>query len=101
MTAGEHDVNILREFIQLFPDLGLSLALKAYLDSELSPFPVKEEENAEENAEEKEDTTGSGKPLDDNMMAPDDKLDAMIVCHTSLLYSILLTELAGWVREDA
>ncbi|KAF8464080.1 hypothetical protein BDZ91DRAFT_730696 [Kalaharituber pfeilii] len=35
----DHDVNILREYIGFFPETGLGNVLKAYLDSEISPFP--------------------------------------------------------------
>ncbi|KAF8442581.1 hypothetical protein BGX38DRAFT_1096186 [Terfezia claveryi] len=35
-----HDVNVLREFVNFFPDTGLGEVLKAYLQSEISPFPA-------------------------------------------------------------
>ncbi|KAF2766960.1 TPR-like protein [Teratosphaeria nubilosa] len=43
------DVNSLREYISFFPESGLSKVLKAWLSSELSPFPTppKDEENTE------------------------------------------------------
>lgn len=33
-------MNILREYIQFFPETGLGAVLKAYLESEISPFPL-------------------------------------------------------------
>ncbi|KEF62829.1 uncharacterized protein A1O9_00802 [Exophiala aquamarina CBS 119918] len=49
----EWDVNVLREYIEYFPDEGLSKILKGFLDSDSSPFPhlpveEKEAENAAE-----------------------------------------------------
>ncbi|RDI78521.1 hypothetical protein Vi05172_g11399 [Venturia inaequalis] len=37
---GKFDVGILREYIEFFPERGLSKVLKGYLGSELSPFPA-------------------------------------------------------------
>ncbi len=44
------DVGVLRDFVEYFPDKGVSKVLKGYLSSELSPFPTvpKQVEDAEE-----------------------------------------------------
>lgn len=39
-TLADWDVGILREFVEFFPDLGLSKVLQGYLQSETSPFPA-------------------------------------------------------------
>ncbi|RMD39721.1 hypothetical protein DV735_g5400, partial [Chaetothyriales sp. CBS 134920] len=41
---GDWDVSILREYIDLFPDDGLSKVLRGFLDSPSSPFPHTQEE---------------------------------------------------------
>lgn len=43
----ELDVNILREYIQFFPDIGPSKVLKAWLHSDLSPFGAPSQDSAE------------------------------------------------------
>lgn len=50
------DANILREYVTLFPDSGLGSILKAWLNSELCPFPApkKHENDKAEDAEEPE-----------------------------------------------
>ena len=40
LSVAEHDVNVLREYVFFFPDTGLGEVLKAYLGSEISPFPT-------------------------------------------------------------
>ena len=42
-TLADWDAGILREFIEYFPELGLSKVLRGFLDSEISPFPVSAE----------------------------------------------------------
>ena len=49
----EWDSGLLREYTELFPDDGLSKVLRAYLESEISPFPKPDKiANTEENQEE-------------------------------------------------
>lgn len=38
-SLADWDVGIFREFIEFFPDLGLSKVLRGFLDSDISPFP--------------------------------------------------------------
>lgn len=71
MGLGEHDVNILREYIQFFPESGLSKALSAYLESELSPFPIPVEVDEDGNPVAKEPAAEED--------SPDELIDAMIV----------------------
>lgn len=68
-------MNILREYIQFFPKSGLAKALGAYLESELSPFPIPEELDEDGNPIKKavEDAGES------ELVAPDQAIDAMIV----------------------
>lgn len=58
---GEHDVNELRQYIKFFPDSGLGLGLKAFLSSQLSPFPPVEEEENDEDDEDKRKDKKKGK----------------------------------------
>ncbi|KAJ5692508.1 hypothetical protein N7462_001931 [Penicillium macrosclerotiorum] len=57
----EWDVNVLREFIEFFPDSGLSKILKGFLTSELSPFPPEEpsDDDQENNASTKDAETAT------------------------------------------
>lgn len=72
---GEHDVNVLREYIEFFPKSGLAKALDAYLESELSPFPILEKMDEDGNPINKP-VDGAG---DDESIAPDQRIDTMIV----------------------
>ena len=47
------DVNILREYTDLFPEAGLAKILQAWLSSELSPFPPPPKVDAEDGQEQK------------------------------------------------
>lgn len=69
-------MNILREYIEFFPESGLARVLGAYLESELSPFPILEEADDDGNPV-KKTVDGAG---DDEPIAPDQRIDAMIVC---------------------
>lgn len=68
-------MNVLREYIEFFPESGLAKALGAYLESELSPFPTLEEVDEDGNPV-KKTAGGAG---DDETAAPDQRIDAMIV----------------------
>jgi superkiller protein 3 len=70
ISLGDHDVNLLREYIRFFPENGLTLTLKAYLDSPLSPFPVE--------IDNPEDSEGDRKDANESDIA-DTILDEMIV----------------------
>ncbi|OJD35987.1 translation repressor antiviral protein ski3 [Diplodia corticola] len=54
----EFDANVVREFIEFFPDDGLAKMLKGYLVSEIAPFPLKlpqePKDGEDESKEEKE-----------------------------------------------
>jgi len=83
--VGDHDVNVLREYIQFFPENGLAISLKAFLDSEISPFPVALEGDK---TVEKPVAPGDEQP-DNNTVdaaAPDQLLDDMIVRLASKQY---------------
>ncbi|KAF3492188.1 superkiller protein 3 [Arthroderma uncinatum] len=48
------DVTLLRDFIDLFPDHGLSKVLKGFLNTDMSPFPPEKKTKEEEEAAKKE-----------------------------------------------
>ncbi|EWC48253.1 hypothetical protein DRE_02357 [Drechslerella stenobrocha 248] len=47
-SIGDYDVDLLRNYVELFPNTGLATILRAYLDSEISPFPAAEPEEQDE-----------------------------------------------------
>lgn len=55
----EMDAGVLREFIALFPDGGLSKLLRGFFDSDISPFP-RLKESAEQNKESEDNSPMSG-----------------------------------------
>lgn len=69
-------MNVLREYIEFFPESGLAKVLGAYLESELSPFLIPEEADEDGNPVQ----TIVGSAGDDEPIAPDQRIDAMIVC---------------------
>ncbi|KAJ5161112.1 hypothetical protein N7492_006504 [Penicillium capsulatum] len=58
-TYSEWDAGVIREYIEFFPDSGLSKVLKGFLFSELSPFPKQKasDEDKEENDPESIDSS--------------------------------------------
>ena len=56
----EMDAGLLREFIALFPDGGLSKLLRGFLDSDISPFPRLTDSAPEQNEESEDNSTMSG-----------------------------------------
>lgn len=56
----EMDAGLLREFIALFPDGGLSKLLRGFLDSDISPFPKLTESIQEQNGESEDNSPLSG-----------------------------------------
>ena len=61
---------MLRNYVDLFPNTGLATLLRAFLDSEISPFPVVE-------PEEQEEDEGGVSLIQD--IGPDERLDFIIV----------------------
>ncbi|GME51107.1 Antiviral protein [Neofusicoccum parvum] len=51
----EFDANVVREFVEFFPDDGLARVLKGYLTSEITPFPLKLPQEPKEEEEKKEE----------------------------------------------
>ena len=49
----DFDVNILREYLEFFPETSLGKVLKAYLECEISPFPAPPKDDNAEKEEEK------------------------------------------------
>ncbi|TPX22881.1 Superkiller protein 3 [Coccidioides immitis] len=64
----ELDVTLLREYIQLFPDDGLSKVLKGWLASDLSPFPKETDPETQVD----QDVSKAGNPADDENQVPGD-----------------------------
>ena len=56
----EMDAGLLKEFIALFPDAGLSKLLRGFLDSDISPFPKLADSAQEQNEESKDNFPLSG-----------------------------------------
>lgn len=57
---GDIDAGLLKEYIALFPDDGLSKLLRGFLDSEISPFTSQTDPVREQNEENQDDSTLSG-----------------------------------------
>ncbi|KAK6533617.1 Superkiller protein 3, variant 2 [Orbilia ellipsospora] len=68
-TIGDYDVTVLRNYVDLFPNSGLAMILRAYLDSEISPFPAVE-------TEEEEQDEGGVSLIQE--IGPDERLDFII-----------------------
>ncbi|KAK6363196.1 Superkiller protein 3 [Orbilia blumenaviensis] len=68
-NIGDYDVSVLRNYVDLFPNTGLATVLRAFLDSEISPFPVVE-------PEEQEEDEGGVSLIQD--IGPDERLDFII-----------------------
>ncbi|KAF3168673.1 Superkiller protein 3 [Orbilia oligospora] len=68
-SIGDYDVTVLRNYVDLFPNTGLATLLRAFLDSEISPFPVVE-------PEEQEEDEGGVSLIQD--IGPDERLDFII-----------------------
>ncbi|KAF2144377.1 uncharacterized protein K452DRAFT_266137 [Aplosporella prunicola CBS 121167] len=69
----EYDANIVREFIEFFPDNGLARLLKGYLTSEIAPFPLKLPQEKDE--EEKEENKEPPLSPEDRLLLMSDGLD--------------------------
>ncbi|KAK4981766.1 Superkiller protein 3 [Elasticomyces elasticus] len=59
----EYDVGILREFVEFFPNMGLSKVVQNYLASDLSPFPAQPEQDTQNDAQEAHEALSSGDRL--------------------------------------
>lgn len=69
-------MNVLREYIQFFPTSALAIILKAYLESEISPFPPLEVEKGAEGEMPKIADTGDP----EGTLPPDERISIMIAC---------------------
>ncbi|EEH10786.1 superkiller protein [Histoplasma capsulatum G186AR] len=65
----ELDINLLNDFIELFPEEGLSKVLKGFLGSDISPFP---KELTSQSPKENNSNTGSSEA--NNLSNPEDRL---------------------------
>lgn len=60
----EYDANVVREFVEFFPDDSLARVLKGYLTSEIAPFPLRLPQELEEGEEEKKEEEAPLSPED-------------------------------------
>ncbi|KAK8217843.1 hypothetical protein IWZ01DRAFT_445537 [Phyllosticta capitalensis] len=81
----EYDANVVREFVDFFPDHGLSRLLRGYLTSEITPFPLKLPQEPDDEKEEKEEI-----PL-----SPEDRLLLMADGFDDAKQSVLAFRLMG------
>ncbi|KAA8909787.1 hypothetical protein FN846DRAFT_941480 [Sphaerosporella brunnea] len=96
-TLVDHDVNLLREYIEFFPDSGLAISLRAYLDSEICPFPtVPDADNAKGAQEIESSIHGTEETTDqrlDSMIDGTERSPTSVLCHRILAeYYLLLDE---------
>jgi superkiller protein 3 len=107
-TVGEMDVGVLREYIAFFPERGLSLVMKAYLSSEVSPFPPPPPQTTAmmPDASEDEDDEPGGVSLTgvDALMQAEDRLvvmsDGLADAKQSVLAHRLMAEYYAHLEED-
>ncbi|EKV19233.1 Translation repressor/antiviral protein Ski3, putative [Penicillium digitatum] len=88
----QYDVGHLREYIEFFPESGLSQVLKGFLLSELSPFPhdPSDETNGKDSNDSKETSaTQPDNEIDDAKATPQDPLVLMVEGLDSARDSIL------------
>lgn len=71
--VGDLDVNTIREYIEFFPETGLTKILSAYLSSDISPFPAVAEPAQEISDDEEDPMGGGGVPL----IVPEDRIILM------------------------
>ncbi|KAJ6261829.1 hypothetical protein Dda_2628 [Drechslerella dactyloides] len=68
-SISHYDVSLFRNYVELFPNAGLAAVLRAYLESEISPFPAP-------NPDELDEEDGGVSLLED--IGPDERLDFII-----------------------
>ncbi|KAJ5510428.1 Tetratricopeptide-like helical [Penicillium expansum] len=88
----QYDVGHLREYIEFFPESGLSQVLKGFLSSKLSPFPhdPSDETNGKDDKDSKETAaTQPDNEIDDDAAAPQDPFVLMVQGLDSARDSIL------------
>ncbi|RHZ51919.1 SKI complex subunit tetratricopeptide repeat protein SKI3 [Aspergillus thermomutatus] len=74
-SFSEWDLNFLKDFIEFFPEDGLTKILKGFLASDLSPFPNQTKETKESTPTEEETENGNG---DNHELAVQDRLLMMV-----------------------
>ncbi|EKG16415.1 Tetratricopeptide TPR-1 [Macrophomina phaseolina MS6] len=74
-TLQEYDANVVREFVEFFPETGLARVLKGYLTSEIAPFPLKLPQEPREENEEKEEEEEAPLSPEDRLLLMTDGLD--------------------------
>lgn len=90
----EYDVGHLREYVEFFPESGISKVLKGFLSSELSPFPDEppsEEEVKGENKKRKDSAAENDVDLADNIV----KVDKQTAAQDRLILMVEGLESAG------
>ncbi|KAK8222154.1 hypothetical protein BKA81DRAFT_404916 [Phyllosticta paracitricarpa] len=84
-TLQEYDANVVREFVEFFPDDGLSRLLEGYLTSDITPFPLKLPQENEDDEKKEEEP-----PL-----SPEDRLLLMTDGFDDAKHSVLAHRLMG------
>ncbi|CAG7918435.1 unnamed protein product [Penicillium olsonii] len=90
-SFSEYDVGHLREYVEFFPESGISKILKGFLASELSPFPNDPEEEAKGNKESKRDSDSAEAEPDEN----DAKVNKQTAAQDRLILMVEGLESAG------
>ncbi|KAJ5725876.1 TPR-like protein [Penicillium malachiteum] len=94
----EFDVGVLREFIEFFPENGLSKVLDGFLSTDLSPFPQQEDDKEQQ-------TSGDAdnKPEEESRMTMAERLIPMIngaqLASTSILAHRLMADVYHSMEE--
>lgn len=98
-SIADHDVGILREYVDYFPDDGLSKVLRGYLDSELSPFPPNPDAETQEDGHGEPD--GSNGKMEHLPLSGADRLVVMTVNYVRCtLGEIVLTRIRTDSRQS-
>lgn len=74
-TLQEFDANVVREFVDFFPEHGLARVLRGYLTSEIAPFPLKLPQEPKEDEEEKREEEEAPLSLEDRLLLMTEGLD--------------------------
>lgn len=93
---GQLDVGILREFIQLFPEDGLSKVLHGYLGSEISPFPKDPGGAATGNSTEESQNTLPEPTIEERLLQ---MIEGLEDCESSILAKRIMGEYYLYLEE--
>ncbi|KAF2835832.1 TPR-like protein [Patellaria atrata CBS 101060] len=92
----EHDGGVLREFVEFFPESGLSEVLKGYLGSEISPFPLPQKDDTNQQNGESDDNQDAILSTEDRLILMTEGLD---LCKESILAHRLMGDYYLYLEE--